>query len=224
MKTYTIVRVDGDVPLDDSVNGTPWADGEVFRVDEFCWHESGPKPDTRGRAIYDDDALYLQFEVEDDDISAAVTELNGPTFEDSSVEFFADPAPDADSKYFNFEPNCCGQFKLGWQEKDWQERGIGRDVVSEELAADIEIRTSVPGPTKQPSADDAGWWLAAKLPFDALSAFTGIDLAPTAGAEWRGNFYRSGVASPSQKSTWNPIETPEPRYHSPEFFGRLVFG
>ena len=224
MKEYTIARVDDRVPLDDGVEETPWAAGEEFRVDEFCWYESGPKPDTRGRAVYDEDALYLRFEVEDESISAAVTELNGPTFEDSSVEFFADPTPEADSKYLNFEPNCCGQFKLGWQEKGWQERGIDRDLVSEALAAEIEVRTSVSGPTRDPSTDDEGWWLAARLPFDALSSFTDADIAPTDGTEWRGNFYRSGVATPSQKSTWNPVETPEPRYHSPEFFGRLVFG
>lgn len=202
----------------------PWEEVTAFRIDEFSWHEGGSKPLTTGRALYDDEAVYLQFFVEDHEITAEVTELNGPTFQDSSVEFFADPTSDDDSNsmYFNFEPNCCGQFKLAWQERDWQEQGIGRDLISAELASRIDVRTPIPGPTTEASATDDGWWLAAAIPFDVLSELTGRKIAPTSGMEWRGNFYRSGVPD-SQKATWNPIELPEPVYHSPEFFGRLRF-
>lgn len=223
MKQYTITRARSDVPLGDAVDGTPWEEASVFRIGEFSWHEGGPKPLTTGRACYDDGAIYLQLSVKDDDITASVTELNGPTFEDSSVEFFADPNPDEDSLYFNFEPNCCGQFKLAWQEAGWQERRIDRDLISPELADRISVRTSVPGPTADGDFDVDGWWLAAAIPFDVLSELTGREIAPAAGTEWRGNFYRSGVASDSQKATWNPIEKPEPDYHSPEYFGRLRF-
>ncbi|WP_222912905.1 carbohydrate-binding family 9-like protein [Natrinema sp. SYSU A 869] len=223
MKQYTITRTRSDVPLSDAVDGAPWEEAAAIHIDEFSWHESGPKPLTTGRVLYDDEAIYLQFFVEDDDITASVTELNGPTFEDSSVEFFADPTPDEDSLYLNFEPNCCGQFKLAWQEAGWQERGIGRDLISPDLASRISIRTSVTGSTADGDADDDGWWLAAAIPFDVLSTLTGREIAPTAGTEWRGNFYRSGVASDSQKATWNLIEKPEPDYHSPTYFGRLPF-
>ncbi|WP_121741495.1 carbohydrate-binding family 9-like protein [Natronorubrum halophilum] len=223
MKQYTIARARSTVPLGDAVDGTPWEEATVFRIDEFSWHEGGPKPLTTGRVCYDDEAIYLQFSVEDREITASVTALNGPTFEDSSVEFFADPTPDEDSRYFNFEPNCCGQFKVAWQEAGWQERGIDRDLISPELADRISIRTSVPGPTTDGESDADGWWLAAAIPFDVLSELTGREIAPTAGTEWRGNFYRSGVATDSQKATWNPIEKPAPDYHSPEYFGRLRF-
>lgn len=222
MKEYTITRAESDVPLDEAVDGTPWENARAFRIDEFSWYEGGPKPLTTGRACYDDDAIYLQFFVEDENISADVTTLNGPTFEDSSVELFADPTPEADSMYFNFEPNCCGQFKVAWQEAGWQERGLERDLISPELAARISIETSVPGSTTAGHREE-GWWLAAAIPFEVLSELTGCDVSPTAGTEWRGNFYRSGVASDSQKATWNPIEKPEPEYHSPEYFGRLLF-
>lgn len=223
MKTYPIVRTPDDVPLGGTSSDTPWDAANEFRIDEFSWHESGPKPLTTGRALYDDRAIYLQYHVEDRDITAEVTDLNGPTYRDSSVEFFADPNPEADSMYFNFEPNCCGQFKLAWQERDWEERGIGRDLVSPEVADRIDVETSVPGPTKERHPDDEEWWLAAAIPFDVLSELTGLEIGPTEGTVWRGNFYRSGVRSDSQKATWNPIEKAEPDYHSPEFFGRLQF-
>ncbi|WP_337652983.1 carbohydrate-binding family 9-like protein [Halomontanus rarus] len=71
--------------------------------------------------------------------------------------------------------------------------------------------------------DDKEWWLAAAIPFDVLSELTGLELEPTEGTEWRGNFYRSGVQSESQKAPWHPIEKPESDYHSLEFFGELRF-
>ncbi|MFC4987814.1 carbohydrate-binding family 9-like protein [Saliphagus infecundisoli] len=218
MKTYTIRRADGDVPLGETVAGTPWVKADTVYIDEFSWHDEGPKPATQGHVLYDDRALFLQFFAEDDEIHAETTELNGPTYADSSVEFFAAPGGD---RYFNFEANCCGQFKLAWQEPGWQVHGQ-RELISPELASRIDVRTSVPGSTKEPAPGDDGWWLAAAIPFSVLSELTGREIGPETGTEWRGNVYRSGVPDP-RKATWNPIEEPEPAYHSPEYFGRLRF-
>jgi hypothetical protein len=223
MKEYTIRRTKEPISLTPTENPRGYTADKAFVLEEFNWYRSGPKPLTRGQALYDDDALYLWFSIEDHHISAEVTTLNGPTYQDSSVEFFAQPSPKSNNKYFNFEVHCCGQFKLGWQEPNWKENNIGRDLISPELADQITVRTSVTGKTKEPTVDDEMWWISVKLPFDVLCSFTGLDITPSTGEVWRGNFCRSGVESDSQKATWNPIETPEPKYHSPAFFGRLLF-
>jgi alpha-galactosidase len=45
-----------------------------------------------------------------------------------------------------------------------------------------------------------------------------------ASAEWRVNFYRvEGEAEPRFYSAWQPTRTPQPNFHVPEAFGRLVF-
>ncbi|MFB9808692.1 carbohydrate-binding family 9-like protein [Haladaptatus pallidirubidus] len=150
-----------------------------MEVDQFNWHRDGPKPSLTARILYDDETLYLHFHVEDHRISSQVTELNGPTYLDSSVELFADPNPNEDSRYFNFEANCCGYFKLAWQEEDWQERDIGRDLVSMRVAEQIRVETSVEGSTREPRDDDTGWWLAAAIPFSVLRSLTGVDVGPT---------------------------------------------
>lgn len=225
MRTYTIRKTGEDVPLDGSGEG-PWERADRLYVDRFNWHDDGPKPATTAWLLYDDDALYAQFDVEDHNISSAVTELNGPTFRDSSVELFADLDPDADgdTRYFNFEANCCGFFKLAWQREGWQERGLGRDLISPELAEEIRVETSVDGPTRGPRESDRGWWLAAAIPFSVFGEFTGVDVDPKEETTWRANVYRSGVEDDSMKATWNPMPTPEPDYHSPGFFGRFLFG
>lgn len=221
MRKYDVTRTETEPPHRGTVGGTPWERATPLEVDQFNWHESGPKPRTTARLLYDSDALYLQFHVEDRNISSAVTELNGPTFQDSSVELFADPGEG--SHYFNFEANCCGYFKLAWQEYGWQERSVDRDLIPATLADQVDVTTSISGPTRRPRDDDERWWLTAAIPFTTLAEFTDVDVGPEVGTEWRANVYRSGVASVSQKSTWNPMPTSEPAYHSPEYFGRLRF-
>ena len=204
------------VPLDGRIDGTPWADADVAAVDEFPWYDGGEKQPAWARACYDEAALYLQYQVEDAHSYAEATELNGPVWEDSAVEFFARPDLD-DSRHFNFEANCVGTFLLGW--------GPGRDrtFVDADLADPFRVETSIAGPTKAESPDDDSWWLTARLPFEALSAFVDVEIRPTAGTEWRGNFHRCGGRTDPQLAAWNPYQTAEPNYHDPEYFGRLVF-
>ena len=222
MREYEIAFTDSPPQLDEGLSHPAWQAAAPLAVDQFNWHEDGPTPATTAFLLYDEEALYAGFEVEDWDISATVTELNGPTFEDSSVELFADPG--TETHYFNFEANCCGYFKLAWQERDWNERGIGRDLIDAETASGIDVETSEPGPTRSPAPDDEGWWLTTRIPFAALSTLTGREISPASGTHWRANVYRSGVATDEQKATWNPMPTPEPDYHSPEYFGRFRFG
>lgn len=221
MKTHTLTRADADVPLTGDVDG-PWADAESAAIDEFNWYESGPRPETTVRGLYDEAALYLQYRVEDHEIVSRTTELNGPTYEDSCVEFFATPLPGSNARYLNFEANPCGVFKMAWMEPGWSTRGIGRELISPELAETVRVETSEEGPTREPTDEDA-WWLAVAFPFETLSAFTGLDLAPTSGDRWRANFHRTGVASLSQEASWNPIGTEDKQFHSPGHFGWLAF-
>jgi hypothetical protein len=52
--------------------------------------------------------------------------------------------------------------------------------------------------------------------FDALTSLDGVAAAA--------NFYKvgSGLSVPHYL-TWNPVGTPAPDYHRPEFFGEVLF-
>lgn len=218
MNEYHITRANAPVPLSGDVAETPWADAGTVDVDEFPWYEGGERQATTARACYDDDALYLQFRVEDAHASASVTELNGPVSTDSCVEFFATPEPERQPHYVNFEANCCGTILVGYGPDRHDRRAIPAD-----LAAELRVETSVEGATKAESPPDDDWWLAAELPFATLRSFTGTDVDPDAGTVWRGNFYRCGGETDPQFATWNPIDAPDPDFHRPEQFGRLAF-
>lgn len=83
------------------------------------------------------------------------------------------------------------------------------------------MATSVDGPVTKPDPDDQAWWLAATLPFEALSWFTGTEISPGPGTTWKGNFQRLGGRS--EFAVWSPIEAPEPDFHRLEVFRRFEF-
>jgi alpha-galactosidase len=61
---------------------------------------------------------------------------------------------------------------------------------------------------------------AAELAIPMKSLVARFDLA----ASWRVNFYRvEGAAEPRFYSAWRPTGTPQPNFHVPEAFGRLIF-
>jgi hypothetical protein len=206
------------VPLVGDASGTAWDAAATLRIDRRPWDTGGVKQGTAVRVMYDRAALYVQFRCRDRHIYAVETKLNGSVYKDSCVEMFAMPHPAEGAGYFNLEINCCGCMHLGW--------GPGRPdrkLVTPDLAAKVRIASAVPPPTKDESPDDNGWWIAAAVPFDTLSEFTGVDVHPTSGNVWHANFYRCGGLTDQQYAVWNPIAWPHPDYHRPEFFGTLKF-
>jgi hypothetical protein len=213
MREYTVEYAAEAPPLTGDPEG-PWADANVIDIDRWPWDTGLDRQATTARVLYDEAALTLQYRCADTHIQASATELNGPVWEDSCVEFFASPRPDR-PHYFNFEGNCCGTFLMGYApDRD-------RTHVTPEVATEVSVATSVPGPTTEPAPDDDGWWLAVRLPYAALSALTGETVAPESGDRWRANCYRIGGGT--EHAAWNPIDAPEPDFHRPEDFATFRF-
>ena len=218
MPEYTIRPATQTVPLVGDIAGTPWEAADVLMIDNWPWYEAGEKQPTEARLLYDSTAVYVQFQCTDKHIHSEATELNGDVYKDSCVEFFAAIAPDVGPEYINFEANCCGVFHLGF--------GAGRQgrkLIAFGLASQIDVASSEPRPMREELPEDSGWWLAARLPFDVLSGFSGRSVAPQSGDHWLANFYRCGGKTDDQYACWSPIDVPHPDFHRPECFGRLVF-
>ncbi len=218
MRRYLVKRVDVPVPLTNQISGTPWEWAVVLKIEEYPWYSSGSKQATEARVLYDDEALYLQYQCRDRHVYSRATRLNGEVWLDSCVEFFASPFPNSGPDYFNFEMNCCGvflaQFGPNRQDRAW---------ISESLAQEFTVVASEPGPLRDELPGDERWWVAARLPFDALSRFVGRAVRPDSGTLWRANFYRCGGKTDPQYACWNRVEVPQPDYHRPDCFGELVF-
>ena len=221
MRRYTVRRTSTEVPLSHKIIDTAWADAKNLSVENYPWFKSGHKESTATRLLYDERAIYVQFLCYDKHIYADRTEINSSVCQDSCLEFFAQPIPRVDQRYFNLEINYCGNFLLGWG-KNIKE--ISGNFVAAELSSKyLKIAASEPGPTKQESPEDNGWSVAVNIPFELLSQLSDRQIKPTSGTVWRANFYRCGGRTNQQYACWNRVDTPSPDYHRPEFFGELVF-
>ena len=218
MKTTAVRRVSDPVPLGGDTTGTTWDRSEPVEIDQFLWTTPEDRPETKVRALYDENALYLHYEVADRHSYATTTTLNGSVWEDSCVEFFASLRSGVCEGYVNFEINCIGTYHLGYGPDR-----VNRTVVEPKTAEAIRVQTSIDGPTKRPQTDDNEWWVAAELPFDALSELSGIEVSPSPGTRWRGNFYRLRSRPEPLYAAWNPVDAPEPDFHRPSGFGELRF-
>ena len=186
-------------------------EGARFSVDVCNWPEEFPySPFCNGRIARTEDALVVDFRVSGLDLRVQNLEDGGCSWEDSCCEIFLQ-APGC-PEYFNFETNAAGKMTAA--------HGTGRgDRVSltpEEFSRIIRM-ASVEG-----AQDFAGgvwsWRVILMIPFELI----GLD--PDAlPASIRGNIYKCGdkTAHPHFLS-WNPVGTPAPDFHRPEFFGEFI--
>ena len=63
-----------------------------------------------------------------------------------------------------------------------------------------------------------GWRLYVFIPYSFIrSRYSSVS------TEMRANFYKCGDETEIEHyNTWNKVETPEPDYHRPEFFGKVI--
>ncbi|MDY7011208.1 MAG: carbohydrate-binding family 9-like protein [Planctomycetota bacterium] len=215
-KNYLVRRASGTVRL--ACDDPSWDRADRLAIDEYPWYAGGLKQETTAAVLYDDEAIYLLYVCQDKHISAVETRSNGNVYLDSCVEFFMSFESEGGRKHLNFEVNCCGTIHMGF--------GAGREnrtLAPPEVLNAVKVQSSIPTPTKNESPTDDGWWLAAAIPFSAISEFVGRRIAPEPGETWRANFYRCGGKTDPQYAAWNPIDCPEPDFHRPEFFGTITF-
>ena len=141
---YTIHRTD-DLDLPDADWQRPqWQAAETLEITHFSWEDSGHRPRTQARVLYDERALSIIFCVEDRYVRAVAERFQDSVCTDSCVEFFVAPLPDSQA-YFNFEVNCGGTMLLH-RCPSAAERAQGRETenVSDADGATIRIATTLP--------------------------------------------------------------------------------
>ena len=174
------------------------------------------------------DSLLLHYRVEEDCIRAAAEADGGRVWEDSCCEIFLQPSSPITqhpTPYFNIECNCAGTLLIG--------RGEDRHDRQPATAATLQsanrwsslMKTAVSGengrytiPLKNGKFT---WHMALVVPATALFD-SGITVF--SGQTLRGNIYKCGdcLTTPHFLSLF-PIDTPQPDFHRPEFFGELTF-
>ncbi|BDD10721.1 hypothetical protein FUAX_31530 [Fulvitalea axinellae] len=185
---------------------------DTHKVDNTPWPEQFPyKPEVSFSGAHDGKAVYLRFDVNEQQILATNTEINQEVYQDSCVEFFI--AVD-DESYYNFEFNAVGTCLGGFHDAERDYR------LHEDLLSGITTLASLgEGPIDKPVGGE--WNLTVRIPSGVLEQHSGFAFG---GNGARANFYKCGDNHKTPHFvSWNMIEFEKPNFHLPEFFGKVTF-
>ena len=209
MRTLNVPLVDFDTMDLDSVMELQAA---RFDIDTVNWPDAFPyAPLCSGRIARTGGSLVIDFRVSGLDLRAENKQDNGSQWEDSCVEFFVQD-PDG-SVYYNFEVNPLGKVLAC--------SGASRNDRARRPREEMEAIARFASVGRLDAAREGlqNWRVCIIIPFELI----GIDPEKLPAAI-RANFYKCGdkTAHPHFVS-WAPIDTPQPDFHRPEFFGELRF-
>ncbi len=187
-------------------------DGVRTAIDSVNWPDLFPyQPLTTFSAAHDGESIFIDFFTRCNFLRAENHLPQSPVSQDSCVEFFVAPKPG--DRYWNFEFNCIGTINAS----NRIERGNPTRLTAGQLA---RIRV-FPSCGTRPFRELEGlfsWNLLVIIP---LSLF-GVEFNGTA-LDMRANFYKCASAtSMPHYLSWNPISTPKPDFHRPDFFGEIT--
>ncbi len=204
------------------ISGLDASNVPFHSIDQNNWPQFSYNAKVSFRIAYSDinKEIYIQFNVIEDDIKAEFGEDKGSPYKDSCVEFFS--IPGNDGIYYNLEMNCIGKGTLaGGAER------INRTRYDNDILNLIRRYPSLGYEAfKTRTLSDNGnmqhqWSLVLAIPYDV---FTLSNIESLKNKTIKGNFYKCGDDMPTKHYlSWNPIETPKPNFHTPDYFGTLIF-
>jgi hypothetical protein len=200
----------------------PVIDGEL---DDMVWKDAAPvvlrgsfdgrQPSlrTEARLAYDDQGLYVAFDVEDPDVWGTLRERDAPIYEQEVVEIFLDA--NADGRTYNEMQVSPHNVNF---DAYFPARRQGMD-----LSWDSGMKTAVKvrGTLDNPGDRDEGWRVEMRIPFERLAEVP--NRPPKKGERWRFNLYRLEHVGRQQVEgqSFSPLFVGD--FHALPRFGWLVF-
>ncbi len=216
---YTVRRLTAPLPLDGNWEAAPWQDAPALHLTHHMGPPPAHRPRVEARLLYDDEAVYALWRVEDAFVRAVARRTHDCVSRDSCVEFFFSPSAQAGPSYFALETNCGGTMLFA------RHRLPRADSLLVDLAdcAQIQIRSSLPSRIEPERPEPVTWYLQYRLPTRILTRYLPIE-APSPGVTWRANFFKcADDSSHPHWLTWSPVPHAQPDFHRPEAFGEIEF-
>lgn len=214
MKTIDVPYINrlDDVPVD-VASEILEESGNAGGLDSVNWPDRFPyKPLTSFRIARSSNALFIKYDVYGNVLCAVYSKDMDPVWKDSCVEFFCKRV-DQDG-YMNFEFNCIGACYAAVH--------VTRKEAVQRTPDELKQIGRFPSIGTKAFQELEGmfeWELTVSIPF-ALMGLDGNNLPE----KILGNFYKCADATAFQHYlSWNPIKTPDPDFHRPEFFGEVRF-
>lgn len=182
--------------------------GTTLEIESYKWVENAYAPKVEVFACHNNERLRVFFKAFEDSIVARETKDNGRIWCDSCVEMFLRPYED-DGRYINFEINPKGTaiMSIGSSRE-------GRQPLIFKYKERLNISVG---------RFEGGWSVQFDVPFDMLAEIFGRDDKVKSGDTLFANFYKCGDETPlPHYGMWSEVESKEPDFHLPQFFGMLM--
>ena len=180
-------------------------------IDQQPWPQYPYKPSASFKIAYSEQAIVLNYLVEEQFMRLNSFASNDPVWEDSCVEFFI---AFSDDHYYNLEFNAMGVALVGYGSQEKGSRQRLPDTEIDQIQSFSEIKKLMQG-------EAIHWNLGLYIP---LSIFKREEISTWRGMQCRANFYKCGDLLPDPHfQSWTPIAHPCPNFHLPEFFGSIEF-
>lgn len=214
---YKVTRLKEAIEINGKWEKPEWENIEAIELNNFIKEKPGFWSSTSVKMVYDDNNLYVIFNVHDRYVRCITTKINGPVWKDSAVEFFFSPNVNLPLEYFNLEINCGGTPLLGYHPSSAEAQPTIDDIRK------IEIGHSLPEIVDPEITECVTWTIECKIPIEILKKFSEVT-CPKPGIIWKTNFYKIAENNSNPHYlTWANIEHPEPNFHLPQHFGNIEF-
>lgn len=173
--------------------------------------------EAKAKVLWDDDNLYVAFQVSDDDLRSPFTEHDDHLWEADCVEVMVDPDGDG-RNYFELQVSPRNvSFDTRYDSRR-QPQPIGHADWDSSLRSAVEVR----GDVDEDDDDDEGYTVEMAIPWAAFDAGPSPATRPNAGDTWRLNFYVMDARDGGQRANgWSPPRVRD--FHVPARFGRVRF-
>ncbi len=222
-KKYVVKKASVRPQLKGLWNNKPWVDANVGVIDNFASKSSSHHPITEFKLLYDDDNIYLHFQVHDKYIIAKTKDFQGLVYQDSCVEFFVKPS--IGNGYFNFEVNCGGNVLCSYIiDRSYAVNGVKRRTkLSKSWLRQLNVFHTMPKVVLEEIKKETIWRIEYVIPKKLLEFYIKEKIGDFSGQEWTANFYK--CADGSSHPHWGMWKdcTPPLNFHQPEKFGKLIF-
>jgi hypothetical protein len=216
---YNVSRLNRSIKIDGNWNKSEWKNIKVIDIKNPMGDKPVFTPSVQAKVMYDNENIYLIFNVSDRYVRCMVTDINGPVYEEPAVEFFFSPDPDFPDRYFNLEINCGGTPLMHYNDFSKKQK----NPLAIEDIQKVEIAHSLPQVVDPEITYPVTWTIEYKIPLNMLEKYSKI-IHPKPGIEWRANFYKiAEKGSNVHFLTWSVVDNPIPNFHLPRFFGVLHF-
>ncbi len=170
------------------------------------------------RVLWDEQRLYVAFEVEDDFLRSDLRGRDAHLWEQDAVEIMIDPDGDG-SNYFELQVSPTGNMF----DTRYDSRRVPGPIGHADWNADMSARVAAEGRAND-DTDDTRYTVELSIPWGSFTDAAGAALAaPPAGSTWRANFYVMDIRRDGgQRSCgWSPTLVGD--FHVPNRFGRVTF-